>query len=441
MKRLSAWLAMTGAVFLAASLTLAISQAPLGSPIFFVCAGAAAAAYLGILVRFCNEPAVPPKMVVTAVLLSLAFRAPLVAPRVNSDSDMVRYLWDGRVQVHGFNPYHVIPSDPAVASIHTDETRAMPSVRTRTPYPPAAQLFFRLVVSIYDSTRTMKLALVACDLLTMFIVWRWLPLIGRPQWLVVAYAWNPLVVLEVAHSGHIDVLGALWVVTSAYWLTRRRTALASIALVMAIATKLLPIVLVPLFWRRVRLRDACAGAAFLAVLYLLYTQQGVLPFGAVPNVVAHIRFNGPLFRTVAQLATPQGAALFAVTSGVVVAAWCRWKRGVEDPSSWAWPMAIALAGAPVIYPWYLLYFTPFLLTLAVLPLTTWTLTVTSTYIVWQLAYEYGARWAVPSLVMMCEYGLPALVAAAVLGRSRIGAALKARKAAATKTNDSVEGIT
>jgi hypothetical protein len=210
---------------------------------------------------------------------------------------------------------------------------------------------------------------------------------------------------------------------------------------MAIATKLLPIVLVPLFWRRVRLRDACAGAAFLAVLYLLYTQHGVLPFGAVPNVVAHIRFNGPLFRSVAQLATPQGAALFAVTSGVVVAAWCRWKLGVDDPSSWAWPMAIALAGAPVIYPWYLLYFTPFLLTLAVLPLTTWTLTVTSTYIVWRLAHEYGARWAVPSAVMVCEYGLPALVAAAVLGRSRIGPLLKTRKAAAAKSNDSVEGIT
>jgi glycosyl transferase family 87 len=441
MKRLSAWLAMTGAVFLASSITLAVSQAPLGSPIFFGCAGAAAAAYLALLVRFWNEPAVSSKMVVTAVLLSLAFRAPLIAPRVNFDSDMVRYLWDGRVQVHGFNPYHVIPSDPAVASIHTDETRRMPSLRTRTPYPPAAQLFFRLVVSIHDSTRTMKIALVACDLLTMLIVWRWLPLIGRPQWLVVAYAWNPLVVLEVAHSGHIDVLGALWVVTSAYWLTRRRTTLASIALVMAIAAKLLPIVLLPLFWRRIRLRDAFGAGAFLAVLYLLYTQQGVLPLGAVPNVVAHIRFNGPSFRSVAQLLTPQGAALFAVASGLVVAAWCRWRLGADDPSSWAWPMATALAGAPVIYPWYLLYFTPFLFTIAVVPLTAWTLTVISTYIVWQRAYEYGARWAVPSAVMLCEYALPALVAAAVLGRSRIGALLTTRQAAAAKAADSVEGIT
>src|SRR3954464_7522446 len=405
MKRLSAWVAMTGALFFAASTSLAISQAPLGSPVFFVCAAAAGAAYVAILARFWNEPAVPPKIVIAAILLALAFRAPLVAPRVNFDSDMVRYVWDGRVQVHGFNPYHSVPSDPGMAALHTDETRRMPSARTRTPYPPGAQLFFRLVVSIHDSTRTMKLALVACDLLTILIVWRWLPLVGLPEWVVVAYAWNPLVVLEIAHSGHIDALGALWVVASAYWLTRRRPALASIGLVMAIATKLLPIVLLPLLWRRARIRDACAAAAFLGILYLLYTKNGVLPFGAVPNVVAYIRFNGPLFKLIAALATPQGAAMVAVGIGLAIAAWCRWRLPVSAPEAWAWPMAAALAGAPVIYPWYLLYFTPFLFTTATLPLTIWTLTVMPVYVVWEIA-RHGGRWVVPTGLMAAEYGLP-----------------------------------
>src|SRR3954464_1140757 len=270
MKRLSAWLAATGAVFLAASLVLAISQAPLGSPLFFTCAGAAVSAYAALLVRLRNESTLPPRLLAAALLLSLAFRAPLVVPPVNFDSDMVRYLWDGRVQLRGFSPYQVVPADPAVAAIHTDETRRMPSVRTPTPYPPAAQLFFRLVVWIHDSTRTMKLALAVCDLLTILIVWRWLRLIDRPEWLVIAYAWNPLVVLEVAHSGHIDALGALWIAASAYWLTERRTLAATIAFVLAVATKLLPIVLVPLLIGRVRIRDAAIGALLIAALYFHY---------------------------------------------------------------------------------------------------------------------------------------------------------------------------
>ena len=64
----------------------------------------------------------------------------------------------------------------------------------------------------------MKLALVACDLLTMIVLWRWLAATGRSEWLTLAYAWNPLVVLEVAHSGHIDALGALWITAAAFWL-------------------------------------------------------------------------------------------------------------------------------------------------------------------------------------------------------------------------------
>ena len=420
MKRLPASLAVTGSLFLAATSVLAISQAPLGSSLFFGCATAMVAAYAGMLACIWNEHAAPRRLVHAALLLSVAFRVPLLVPRVNSDSDMVRYLWDGRVQMLGYSPYQVLPSDPALAATHTDETRRMPSLRAHTPYPPGAQLFFRLVVSIHDSTRTMKLAFAFCDLATMLVLWRWLRITGRNEWLFLAYAWNPLVVLEIAHSGHLDALGALWIVASAYWLARRRTGLASIAFALAVATKLLPIVLVPIFWRRVRLRDAVAGATLLGLLYLAYTRQGVLPFGAVPNVVAYIRFNGPLFRYVAGLATPQIAALFAVGAGLLVAMWARWRLGADDAASWSWPMAVALAGAPVIYPWYLLYFTPFLFSVATLPLTAWTFTAISTYIVWELAFLHGARWAVPLIVMRLEFAIPLVVGAIVLWRTRAG---------------------
>jgi hypothetical protein len=292
-----------------------------------------------------------------------------------------------------------------MAATHTDETRRMPSARARTPYPPGAQLFFRLVVSMHDSTRAMKAALVACDLMTILILWRWLVHTGRPEWLVMTYAWNPLVVLEIAHSGHLDALGAMWIAASAYWLARRRTALASVAYVFAVATKLLPVVLLPLYWRRVRVRDAAAGATLLALLYLAYTRHGTLPFGNVPNVVDHIRFNGPLFRLIAGVTTAQAAAVAAVGLGLATALWARLRLDANHPAAWAWPMAMALAAAPVIYPWYLLYLTPFLFSVATLPIAVWTITVIPTYIVWELATR-GARWIVPSLVMGWEYGIP-----------------------------------
>jgi alpha-1,6-mannosyltransferase len=405
MESLSRSLAFTGAAFLAAVFAIVITKAPLGSPVFLLCFAFTAGAYALMLVRIQREPHARRGLLLAAFAFAVAFRVPLAIPQAGPDSDMVRYVWDGRVQTLGYNPYLVLPSDPAMSATHTTETRQMPSLRARTPYPPGAQLFFRFVVGFHDSTRAMKLALVACDLLTIVVLWRWLVATGRSEWLALAYAWNPLVVLEIAHSGHIDALGALWITASAYWLARRRTALASIAFVLAVTTKILPIVLLPLFWRRIRPRDAVAGAALFVLLYLPFISGPTLPFGAVPNVVAYIRFNGPLFKMIAALATPQFAAIVAVGIGLAIAAWCRWRLPESAPEAWAWPMAAALACAPVIYPWYLLYFTPFLFTIATLPLTIWTLTVMPVYVVWESA-RHGGRWVVPTGVMAVEYGLP-----------------------------------
>ncbi|HJR57779.1 MAG TPA: glycosyltransferase family 87 protein, partial [Vicinamibacterales bacterium] len=334
----------------------------------------------------------------------------------NNDNDMVRYLWDGRVQKLGINPYAVTPGDPALAFTHTDETRDMPSARARTPYPPAAQLFFRFVVTMHDSARAMKIALVACDLLTILVLWRWLIGTGRSEWLTLAYAWNPLVVLDVAHSGHIDALGALWITAAAFWLSRRRTALGTVAFVLAVATKLLPIVLAPLLWRRISIRDAFTGAALLVLLYLPFASGTDVLFG-VQNVVRHIRFNGPVFRFFAALASPETAARIAVALGLLTAVWCRWRLHADNPAGWAWPMAAAIACAPVIYPWYLLYFTPFLLVRSTLPLVVWSCSVLLTYVVWEIARN-GGRWIVPTGVLAVEYAAVAAAAAALAWQMR-----------------------
>lgn len=400
-----------GGATLAALIALAVSQAPLGSPLFFALSAVPCVVY-ALLLRQLLGPmnaadigrSPLPRLLVIALVLAAGFRIPLAAPKVGADNDMVRYLYDGRLQRLGYNPFEVVPADPAVAATHTEETRKMPSIRARTPYPAAAQLFFRAVVTVWESSRAMKWALVACDLLTIWVLVAWLRETGRSPWLALLYAWNPLVILEVAHSGHIDALGALWIAISAWMLSTGRTTRASIAFVLAVATKLLPIVLVPLYWRRIRIRDAAVAALVLAALYFPFRSAGLLPLGAVPNVVAFIRFNGPLFKWLALTFDPQKAAGFALITGLGVAAWLRFRRPADDPAAWAWPMAVSLAAAPVIYPWYLLYFTPFLFTRATLPLIVWTYSVIPVYIVWHLS-KSGHRWFVPAPVVWIEFAV------------------------------------
>jgi len=401
-------LVLTSLGLLAAAAILFATQTPLGTPLFFALAAVMVVSQAVMLATVWERPP-ERRLLVFAFAVAVACRLPLALGPVNFDSDMIRYIWDGRVQRLGYNPYALLPADPALAHTHDEVTVRMPSVRVRTPYPPAAQLFFRAVVTISESPRLMKLLLTACDILTIVVLWRWLVVTGRNEWLALAYAWSPLVVLEVAHSGHIDALGALWICAAAYWLTRGRTALASIAFTVSVATKLLPIVLVPLFIGRVRPRDIALGAGVLGAFYVPFLFGATLPVGAVPNVIEHIRFNSPIFRPLAWLVTPEAAAAFAVIVGVGTAVWARLRLGPEDPAAWAWPMALALVCAPVIYAWYLLYLTPFLFTRTTLPLLLWTNTAIGTYIVWERA-RHGARWIVPIELMIVEFGLLAVTA-------------------------------
>ena len=415
-----------GAAVLAALIALAASQAPLGSPLFFVLAAVPCVVYALLLRHLIgNHPLArlsgDDRLLVLALVFAVLFRVPLSVPKVGADNDMVRYLYDGRVQRLGLNPFTITPADPALAWTHTDETRQMPSIRARTPYPAAAQLFFRGVVTVWESSRAMKLALVLCDLLTIAALLAWLQSSGRSPWLALVYAWNPLVILEVAHSGHIDALGALWITVSAWMLSTGRRTSAAIAFVVAVATKLLPIVLIPLYWGRVRLRDALVALALLALFYVPFIGAGTVALGSVPNVVEAIRFNGPLFRALAWLVTPTVAAGLAVGAGLLVAAWMRARRPADDPEAWAWPMAVALVAAPVIYPWYLLYFTPFLFTRRALPLIAWTYSVLPVYVVWELAHNYHHRWRVPVAVMVVEYGVLGVLAVRDVLRGARGA--------------------
>lgn len=413
-------LLFSGLTLIGAALALALSQARLGSPLFFAIVPFFAIAQLAASIWFMRSQA-DRRWVRFAIVCAIACRVPLMIGPVNYDSDMVRYVWDGRVQRFGINPYTVVPSDPALAHTHTVDTVRMPSRHDRTPYPPAAQLFFRLMVTLWESARVMKMVLTLLDMVTIFLVWRWLRLTGRPEWLVIGYAWNPLVILEVAHSGHIDALGAFWIAASACAMARQRRGLAVVAYTLAVTTKLLPIVLAPLFIGRVRLRDIALGVAVLVLLYLPFTTGGVVPIGAITNVVAHIRFNSPIFRPLAWVITPSGAAAVALLGGLATAAWARWKLPMDSPSAWAWPMAVAVACAPVIYPWYLLYFTPFLLSSATVPLTVWTWSIVPVYLVWDWA-QYGARWQVPTWLMLIEYGVVVSATALLWWRSRSVAA-------------------
>ena len=140
--------------------------------------------------------------------LGIALRAYVLLFDPLLSSDIYRYVWDGRVQAAGINPYRYFPADEALAflrdaAIFPHINRAATAV---TIYPPVAQFFFLVVTRIGDSVTVMRLALLGCEAVTVTLIMLLLRRMNRPVTRVVAYLWHPLPLWEIANSGHVDAV-------------------------------------------------------------------------------------------------------------------------------------------------------------------------------------------------------------------------------------------
>ncbi len=211
--------------------------------------------------------------------LSVLFAPPFLS------SDVYRYVWDGRVQVAGINPYRYIPDDAALTPLR--DAAIYPNVNRReyapTIYPPMAQMIFQGVARLSPTVLAMKAAMVAFELVAMAAVLRLLDLARLPRARVLIYAWNPLAVWAFAGNGHVDaaVVGFIGLALLARGL--RRDGLAGAALGGAILIKFLPIAIAPALWRRWDWRMPLACAAVIVALYACYLGAGWSVLGYLPG--------------------------------------------------------------------------------------------------------------------------------------------------------------
>ena len=383
-----------------------------GEPLFLIPLLVAGVAYLLAIRELLSTREFPKRVMFIGLALAAVWHFEFLRVPPGLDDDVHRYVWDGRVQRLGYNPYILVPNDPAFASLHTPETRVLNNPEVPSPYPPGAQLFFRTVTAIHESTFALKVAFVLCDLAIVFVLLDVLRRTGQGEHWILAYVWNPLLATEVAGSGHVDILGAFLLLLSVAALVRRWRAVAAISFALAVAVKFLPIVLLPLYWKRVRLRDAALAVIVLSLLYVPFLDHGRVPLGSIGTYVQRFRFNDPVFRTLERLIAPQVVAGLALLIGFLTSIWMRIRSAESSANAFAWPMAASLLCAPVVYPWYMLWLLPFLRSTSTVPIIIWTVSIIPTYYVWRLRV-LGQAWVVPDGILVLEYGSVAIAAAVV----------------------------
>ena len=191
-------------------------------------------------------------------------------------SDIYRYVWDGRVQAAGINPYRYVPAHEALAFLR--DGTIFPHINrvdtAVTIYPPVAQFFFFIVTRIGESVTTMRLALLGCESVAVAMIMLLLRRTNRPVTRVTAYLWHPLPLWEIANSGHVDALMValmllgLWIALSGHAL-RGAAVIALSMLVKPYAAPALAAI-----WRPWDVKMPLVVIAVVALCYLPYLSVG-----------------------------------------------------------------------------------------------------------------------------------------------------------------------
>src|SRR5277367_1668833 len=191
-------------------------------------------------------------------------------------SDMYRYVWDGKVQGAGINPYRYVPSDDHLQFLR--DGQIYPNINRKeyahTIYPPGAQLIFLGVTRISETEACMKAAMVGFEVLACWALLQILALFGRPREEILLYAWHPLCVWEIASSGHLDAVVVGLLSVGALALIRGKNLRSACWITSAAMVKMFPLVLLLAFGRRIAARMLLVCAGMIAAGYALYASVG-----------------------------------------------------------------------------------------------------------------------------------------------------------------------
>lgn len=306
--------------------------------------------------------------VVAAVVLRLIFLPGL--PTLTDDYH--RYIWDGRVQAAGINPYRYTPPDPRLAGVPYAQRESINHPSLRTIYPPLTQAAFLGVVAATRAAGlgaadgasdagpraevvAFKLLFGAFDLATAAAIW-WLASGRRRRQATVLYLLCPAVIVQTWGSAHAEAPAVFFCVLAAALLVRRRDGWAGVAIGLAAAFKLTPLALLVPALLGGRASPARLLAGFVpafVIPYLPYLLTGGA-FGSLFQTGTGWTGGALVFSLLASVVPNEVARWLALAVFAGGAAWiARRMRGrVTTAAAFAWTLSLLVLCLPVVHAWY-----------------------------------------------------------------------------------------
>ena len=299
------------------------------------------------------------KGLIPIIFLLLFVRLGFLAMQPIGSDDVYRYMWDGRVQAAGINPYRYAPDDSALTYLHTTNLPALvnhPDLKTL--YFPLSEWIFYLGYSLSgEHVWGFQLFIFISEVLTIIGLWMLMRDLSYSPWRVLLYAANPLIILQFSLDSHIDALGFPFLIFGLLLYFRKRLTYSLLLIGLSLLIKPTALVVLPIlfFDQRSfakRMMTTVIPVAVMFIPFIPYT-LGVNPFEALSVFSRNWFFNGALFSLLLPFISDNQTnrlwclAILAVILLVLYAS----RKSLNEKIVLS--ILLLLLCSPVAHPWYM----------------------------------------------------------------------------------------
>ncbi len=298
------------------------------------------------------------RRLITVLILLFLVRLSFIDTHPVGSDDFYRYVWDGKVQLAGINPYRHAPTDTTLASLHTELIpRLVNHPDMKTLYFPLSEWMFAAAYMLStEHIWGIHLLILLAEIATVIGLILVLREIGYSPWYVLLYAANPLIILQFSLDAHVDALGFPFLAFGVLFYLRGRLNLSLLLVGLSLLIKPAALIVLPILFfdqqgMMNRVKTIAVPLVVMLLPFLPYS-FGVNPFSALTTFTEHWYFNGALFNLLLPLfpdnQTNRLWCLAILVVLIVLLCFSQKSFGQKLVLS----VLLLLLCSPVAHPWY-----------------------------------------------------------------------------------------
>ncbi len=315
----------------------------------------------------------------TGVFAAIALRLLLLFSIPALSDDFYRFVWDGRLLASGINPFGEVPE------FYSNQGFGVPGINRSlyanlnftghyTMYPPVAQFTGWVAAllatnSVFWSVLVMRIFIIAADIGSIFLIQKLIEVYKVKKERVLLYALNPLVILELTGNLHHEAFVIFFLLLAILLLNQRKLLKSAIAFGLAVSSKLIPLIFLPLLISRLGIKRALVYGLVVAGVTLIlfipfineplvhaFTSSGSLYFqkfefnASVYYLVREVGYRVKGYNII-QSAGPWLAVITIIAIGLLAV--LDRKRKMKLPEAFMWVLLIYVVFTTTLHPWYI----------------------------------------------------------------------------------------